>query len=166
MPHRKTARLAGWQVRLLCWSGAALWLTGAAWLVLHYFGRSEGEFGPGTNPLEPWMLKAHGAAMIAALLGFGGLFVVHIVKGWTHRAQRPAGLVLSGLTIVLIATGWLLYYAGGESLREWSSLVHWTLGLASPAVFIWHYVNGKRLRDRPKRSRPRPRPTARAPSPD
>ncbi len=146
MRHRNTARLATWQVRLLVWSGLALWLTGAAWLVVHYFARVEGEFGPEANPLEPWMLKAHGAAMIAALLGLGGLFVAHIGKGWSHRGQRVAGLVLSGFLIVLIATGWLLYYAGDEALRDWSSTLHWIVGLAAPAAFAWHYVNGRKQR--------------------
>jgi cytochrome b561 len=87
-------------------------------------------------------------ALIPALLAIGGLFVAHIPKGWSHRHQRVAGLALSALLAVLVATGYLLYYAGGETLREWSGLVHWTLGLAVPAVFIWHYVNGWRRRSR------------------
>lgn len=148
MPHRRTARLARWQVRLLVSSGGALWLTGAAWLALHYFGQVEGEFGPEASPFEPWMLKLHGAAVIAALLGLGSLFVVHVGKGWAHRSQRPAGLTLSAATIVLILSGWLLYYAGGEGLRSWSGTVHWALGLVAPALFVWHYVNGQRLRAR------------------
>lgn len=153
MPHRKSAKLATWQVRLLVWSGVALWLTGTAWLVLHYFGQVEGEFGYEANPLEPWTLKAHGAAMIAALLGIGGLFVAHIGKGWTHRGQRVPGLVLSAFLVVLTVSGWLLYYAGSEALRVWNSLVHWTVGFAAPAAFMWHYINGKRQRPRSTRDR-------------
>jgi hypothetical protein len=157
MQHRKTARLAAWQVRLLVWSGLALWLSGAVWLGLHYFGEVEGEFGTEPNPLEPWMLKAHGAAMIPALLGLGGLFVVHISKGWAHREQRVAGLVLSAFLVLLVASGWLLYYGGAEGLRESTSVAHWVLGLAAPAAFVWHYANGKRLRS-PARRRPAPTP--------
>ena len=33
MLHLKSAKLARWQIRLLCWSGALLWLSGAAWLL-------------------------------------------------------------------------------------------------------------------------------------
>ena len=29
MLHLKSAKLAGWQLRLVCWSGALLWLSGA-----------------------------------------------------------------------------------------------------------------------------------------
>ena len=146
MPHRRSARLASWQIWLLSLSGLGLWLSGSAWLVLHYFGQTEGEFGPEMNPLEPWMMKMHGFFLIPALLGIGALFVVHIPKGWDHRRQRLAGIALSVALAVLIASGYLLYYAGGEALREWTSLSHWVLGLALPVSFLWHYLNGQAVR--------------------
>lgn len=148
MKHRKTAQLSGWQKWLLCVSGGALWLTGVAWLLLHYFGTVEGQFGPQTNPLEPWMMKLHGLVLIPALLGIGATFVVHIPKGWTHRRQRVVAIVLCSVLAVLVASGYLLYYAGGESLRAWASLVHWSIGLALPAVFAWHWLRGVSLRRR------------------
>lgn len=154
MPHRRTARLARWQIWLLSLSGAGLWLTGSAWLLLHYYGQTEGEFGPEMNPLEPWMMKLHGLFLIPVLLGIGGMFVAHIPKGWSHSAQRLAGIVLTSVLAVLVATGYLLYYAGGEALREWSSLVHWTIGLSLPAIFLWHYINGQLVRRRKKKPAP------------
>jgi hypothetical protein len=145
MQHLRTAKLASWQVQLLIWSGAVLWLTGAAWLVLHYFGRIKGAFGPETNPLEPWMLRLHGLAMIASLLGIGGLLVVHVWKGWSYRHQRLIGSVLMGLVGLLVLTGYLLYYVGDEELRNWISAGHWLVGLLLPAVFIVHYRRRQRL---------------------
>ncbi|MCJ2181591.1 hypothetical protein MTR62_02535 [Novosphingobium sp. 1949] len=150
MPHRRTARLASWQIWLLCLSGTGLWLSGAGWLLLHYYGQVEGEFGPEVNPLEPWMMKLHGLCLIPALLGLGGLFVAHVPKGWNHTAQRLAGIVLSLVLTVLVSSGYLLYYAGGETLRAGSSLTHWVLGLALPGAFVWHYLNGKRVRRKRK----------------
>lgn len=141
MTHTRSARLAKWQIWLLTLSGSILWLSGGAWLLLHYFGRIEGEFGPEINPLEPWMLRLHGAALIPALLGFGGLFVVHMPKGWKDRRQRNIGLGLTALVGLLILTGYLLYYLGSDGLREWASLIHWAIGLAVPIIFIWHYVS-------------------------
>jgi hypothetical protein len=142
--RQSTARLARWQIRLLSLSGGALWLSGGAWLMLRYFGRTPGEFGPQMNPLEPWMMKAHGLALIPALLALGGLFVSHIPKGWKQPHQRIAGVLLATLLGALIASGYLLYYASGESLREWSSIAHWAMGLLLPMVFVWHYVRGLR----------------------
>jgi hypothetical protein len=148
MPNRKTAKLATWQIWLLTLSGTTLWLSGGAWLLLHFYGRIQGEFGPEMNPLEPWMMKAHGLVLIPALLGIGGMFVAHIPKGWTHVHQRVAGVALCALLAVLIISGYMLYYVGDEALRGWSSLIHWALGLGLPAIFIWHYLNGLRARRR------------------
>lgn len=148
MPHRKTARLSRWQFWLLTLSGSALWLTGVVWLVLHYFGQIQGEFGPEENPVDPWMLRLHGFALILALLGIGSMFVAHIPKGWTHRAQRVAGIVLSAFLCTLIVSGYMLYYVSSDDLRQWTSLIHWAVGLPLPAIFIWHYLNGLRARRR------------------
>lgn len=148
MPNRRTARLARWQIWLLTVPGSGLWLTGAAWLLLHYFGQTQGEFGPETNPVEPYMMKLHGFFLIPALLGIGGMFVVHIPKGWTHIHQRIAGIALCGVLGLLIASGYLLYYIGNETARSWASLAHWCVGLGLPAIFLWHYLNGQSARGR------------------
>lgn len=139
MPHRKSARLAGWQIRMLVWSGLLLWLTGLGWLGFHYFGRVEGEFGPEINPLEIWMLRLHGLLVIPAYLGLGSLLVAHIPLGWKDRSQRPAAIVLLGVFALLIVSGYALYYTGSVALREATSLFHWIAGLAAPLAFVWHY---------------------------
>lgn len=151
MLHQRSARLAAWQIWTLSLSGAGLWLTGAIWLVLHYFFEIEGEYGTETNPLEPWMLKIHGLLLIPALLALGGLLVVHIPKGWRQKSQRSAGLILTAILIILILSGYLLYYAGDADLRQVSSLVHWLFGLFVPAAFIWHRTRNAALRRKHKR---------------
>lgn len=152
MPHTRSAKLARWQIMVLTISGALLWLSGAGWLLLHYFGQVQGEFGVETNPLEPWFLRLHGLVLIPALLGFGGLFIVHIPKGWKDKSQRVAGVTLTAVFGVLIATGYMLYYVGEETVRDWTSIIHWAIGLGSPAIFIWHYL-GRYARKAKKRSR-------------
>ena len=156
MPNLRSAKLASWQIWLLSLSGGGLWLTGAAWLLLHYFGQQPGEFGPAMNPLEPWMMILHGLVVVPLLLGVGGMFVAHIPKGWAFTHQRIAGIALGLVLVVLTVSGYLLYYLGDEALRAASSLIHWAIGLALPAVFVWHYVNGQRARRAVKAKRPRP----------
>lgn len=153
MPHRKSARLARWQIWLLTLSGLALWSTGVVWLILHYYGQVQGEFGPEENPVDPWLLRLHGLALIFALLGIGAMFVAHIPKGWTHRVQRVAGIALCSFLVVLIISGYMLYYVSGDDLRQWTSIVHWSVGLPLPAIFAWHYVNGLRDRNRTRGQR-------------
>ena len=153
MPNTRSARLARWQIMLLTISGASLWLSGAAWLLLHYYGQVQSEFGPETNPLEPWFLRIHGLVLIPALLGFGGLFVVHMPKGWNNRYQRYVGIALTTASAILILTGYMLYYVGDEGLRDWTSIIHWVLGLGVPALFIWHYLHGVSKRRAAQRKR-------------
>ena len=153
MPNHRTARLAKWQIWLLSLSGAGLWLSGVAWLLLHYFGQRQGAFGPEAHPAEPWMMKAHGLFLIPALLGIGGMFVAHIPKGWSHNHQRVAGIALGAVLLVLVGSGYLLYYVGDETARAWTSIAHWCVGLGLPAVFLWHYWNGLNARRRHLRLR-------------
>lgn len=138
MPRRLSAKLPRWHLNLLTYAGGLLWLSGAVWLLLHYYFQTNGEFGPTSNPLEPWLLRLHGLVLIPALLGIGGLFVAHIPKGWTHPRQRTIGLILGGVLIVLIASGYLLYYVGGEDARPLISVIHWVIGLCLPLVYLLH----------------------------
>ena len=95
--------------------------------------------------MEPWMLRIHGAALVAALLGTGSLLVVHVWRGWQYRSQRAVGVALLSLVGLLVLTGYLLYYAGDEWGRPWISIVHWVCGLGSPLLFAWHYIAAKKL---------------------
>jgi len=145
MLHLKSAKLARWQVRLIVTSGVFLWLSGAVWLWLHYFGQKEGDFGPEINPLEPWMLRLHGAAMQVALIALGTLLVVHVWRGWGYRSQRVVGSLLVALIAALILTGYGLYYFGDDTWRPLVSLLHWGVGLAILPIFLMHYTSGRRL---------------------
>ena len=158
MPERRRTQLAGWQIWLLSLSGGILWVSGVAWLLLHYFGQTEGDFGLEANPFEPWMMRLHGLAMIPLLMGAGSLLVEHIPTGWASGKQRILGSGLGSLLILLTISGYMLYYVGSEDLRGWTSLLHWAIGLALPLIFVWHYVRGKRLgaaQDRLSRDRGR-----------
>ena len=149
MRHRLSARLASWQIWLLSLAGGLLWLSGVAWLVLYYFGRSDGDLGPRTNPAEVWMLRLHGLVLLPGLLALGGLMVSHIPLGWVQRRQRMLGVLLSSVLAVLIVSGYLLYYLGDEGLRADASVIHWAFGLALPACFFLHYIRGLHLRRGP-----------------
>lgn len=139
MPHTKSGRLSWWQLWLIMGSGAILWLTGAAWVLLHYFGEVQGEFGPETNPAQPWLLRLHGLVLIPAILALGSLLVVHIPKGWGDKGQRVVGIALTVFFGALVLSGYMLYYVGDDSLRDFSSLFHWVIGILIPAIFLWHY---------------------------
>lgn len=124
-------------------AGLGLWLSGIAWLLLHYFARRQTEFGPAPHPLEHWSLVLHGAFAFAGLWVFGMLWSAHVSGAWKTRRHRVTGGATFALVTVLILTGFLLYYAGGDESRAWISLAHWALGLGLPAIFLWHRLARK-----------------------
>ena len=120
---------------------AILFATGSAWWVAQaYVGRDN---SPIVASAAPWLLKVHGAAAMAALAVLGTLYPLHIIRGWRARRNRVWGGVLAAVCGVLVATGYLLYYAGGETVREAASAIHIWLGLGFPVVLIVHIWRGR-----------------------
>ena len=136
-------RLGPWHQGAVYGATAALAVTGSVWLVLHYFLPVSGEYGPQIHPLEPWMLRLHGAAAMAGLIIYGSLLPVHIRRAWSIRRNIVLGIGLISIMLLLTVTGYLLYYAGDENTRPVISAAHWILGLVVPALLAWHVVSGR-----------------------
>lgn len=115
-----------------------LWVTGAVWLLAHYFLVYEGPFGPNPHPLEFWSIAAHGAFGFASLWLLGLLWSVHIPAGWRSLRRRWTGSIMFGVSGFLIVSGYLLYYLGSAEMIPVVALLHWGIGLACPALFLLH----------------------------
>jgi hypothetical protein len=149
MPSPTTGRLISfklerWHRRSVYATGILLLLSGAAWLVLHYFMRPVTEFGESVNPLEPWTMKLHGAAAMASLFFVGSLLHMHV-----RRALRAGRNVVTGWAMIatlsaLALTGYGLYYVAGESDRPLWSLLHWSVGFVVALLFVVHVLVGRR----------------------
>jgi hypothetical protein len=87
-----------------------------------------------------------GAASMAILVLIGMLLNGHVRFAWRARRNRANGLIFLSVFAVLIATGYGLYYAGGEKLRAWTSLIHLAVGLALPFFLLTHIFLGRRTR--------------------
>ena len=125
---------------------AGVWLSGGLWLLFHYFLQKQGEFGPSTNPLEPWWLKMHGAFAFASLWMGGLIWGVHITRFWPGRRRRWSGSILTAVFALLILTGYLLYYVADDHARPMISYIHWIIGLLCPTLFLWHRWARTRVR--------------------
>jgi hypothetical protein len=136
-------RLGPWHQGAVYGATAALAVSGIIWLVLHYFLAVPGEYGPQIHPLEPWMLRLHGAAAMAGLIIYGSLLPVHVRRAWSIRRNIVLGIGLVAVMLLLTVTGYLLYYSGDENTRPLISAVHWILGLVVPALLVWHIVSGR-----------------------
>jgi hypothetical protein len=135
-------RLRPWQRRWADVAGAALLASGLAWLALHYtVGAGAGEL---PHPAEPWAMRVHGLAAMAALFAFGLLAAGHVPHGWRltqhrrGRRQRRLGLALCGLGALLVASGYALYYLVPEGARPATGLAHSAAGVLMAGVLVWH----------------------------
>jgi hypothetical protein len=153
-------RLSTGHRRWTYWSAAGLFASGVLWLVFHYFVRTHGEYGDTAHPLEIWWLRAHGAFAMLVLVVMGSLLPVHVRRGWHQRKNLFAGCALAALALLLIATGYALYYVGDEVTRPWISALHWSIGLGAPLVLIWHAWSGRRARSALGQYHRRGRPAA------
>jgi hypothetical protein len=137
-------RLGARQRRVVYASFSVLWLSGALWLLFHYFLQRPGTFGHEPHALEPWWLRLHGLAMMAALVTAGSVAVHHAGRAWRLGKNRSVGALLSAILLWLAVTGYALYYFSSDDNRTWLPLLHWLPGLALPLAVAWHVRRGQR----------------------
>jgi hypothetical protein len=145
-PHQRSMRLSPCHRRLAYSVLALAWLTGILWLVFHYFLNRQGEFGSEPHPLEAWWLRLHGVAAFASLWLGGLLWGLHVRPGLTRPNRRTSGIVLIALFALLVLSGYLLYYAGADWLRDGVRLVHWLVGLFLVLPFLIHSLRARAAR--------------------
>jgi hypothetical protein len=123
--------LRPWQRWLLYSASAVLLLTGVCWALLHYGG---------VHPYlsEAGLMKWHGAAAMALLVAIGSVLPAHVPTGWVAMRSRTSGTTMLAGCGLLAVTGYVLYYAGNETVREAASYVHLALGLVLPLVLGTH----------------------------
>lgn len=120
-------------------TGALLFASGMAWLGLHYEA-------PERTAAAALTLEVHGGAAMAVLFVAGGVLALHAPSAWRERKNRASGALLAAALALLTASAFLLYYAGGDALREQASLVHWAIGAAAPLLVWLHLALGRRTR--------------------
>ena len=154
-PHQAGLRLSPRRRRTLYAVVGGAWATGILWLIFHYFMTRPGEFGSEPHPLEAWWLRLHGACAFAVLWVGGMLWAVHIRPALSRPGKRISGLLLLGMFALLAATGYLLYYAVDDGLRDAVRWAHWLTGILLVAVLGVHVIRARAKRERLIRERDR-----------
>lgn len=144
--HSINLRLERWHRRAIYLSTALLLVSGAAWLLLRYFMRPVGEFGQLPHPLEPWSMKLHGGAAMLMLFFLGSLLNSHIRRAIKGDRNLVTGWGMVAVMLLLVATGFGLYYIAGDSDRPLWSAIHWIIGLGASVLFLLHIIIGRRSR--------------------
>jgi len=154
--HSVNLRLERWHRRAVYLSTALLLASGAAWLILRYFLRPVGAFGELPHPLEAWSMTLHGGAAMLMLFFLGSLLNAHVRRAVKSGRNLVTGWGMVAVMLLLIATGFGLYYIAGDGDRASWSAVHWIVGLSAGVLFALHVVLGhrSRMQDVPYRGRP------------
>lgn len=118
--------------------GVLLWLSGAVWLVLHYVFPESTAFGPLPNPWEAPLMRAHGLIAVCAVFLIGWMMAAHVTVRWASERNRRSGLVLGAAALLLILSGYALYYTTG-SPHDAAALAHEAIGVLSPAAALAHW---------------------------
>lgn len=131
-------RLSKIHRHVLFWTIGTLLVTGTVWALLHYLPGAIGAGEDAARAAAVWVMKLHGAAAMLGLLMLGSLLPLHIKTGWQTRLNTKSGVGMLLSAFLLVATGWILYYAGSESVRKAGSLVHLLLGFVLPILLPVH----------------------------
>jgi len=122
---------------------ALLFFTGAIWAYWNYLVAQPSDL---VTSARTWAMKIHGAAAMVILLLIGTLLTGHVKFAWRARRNRGSGVFLLFIFGILTISGYMLYYAGGEKLRAWTSWIHLAVGLALPILLVIHILLGKKTR--------------------
>ena len=118
--------------------GTVLWLTGAVWFVLHYVFPQSTAFGPLPNRWEAPLMRAHGLIAVGAVFLIGWMMAAHVTARWASARNRRSGLVLGGAALLLILSGYALYYTTG-SPHDAAALAHEAIGVLFPLAALAHW---------------------------
>ena len=102
----------------------------------------------GSRRVAAACMAVHGSATMVLLVLVGAVAALHAPTGWRERKNRLSGAIFTLTLSVLVATGAMLYYAGGEGLRSVASVVHWAIGCAVLLFGALHVWLGRRSRAR------------------
>jgi hypothetical protein len=108
---------------------AALWLTGAGWLLLHYALAKPDEFGVIRHPLEAPTVLAHGIIALLALFLLGWFAGRHVGAAGSGR-RIASGWLLTLLLAALVLAGCAQLFVTSAPVQSALAVVHWVLGLA------------------------------------
>lgn len=127
-------------LRLTLWAAfAALWATGCLWLALHLGLEKQTEFGPLPSPWEAPVMRIHGWLAVVGVFLLGWIGGSHALERWTARRNRNSGLVLAVTGVLLVVSGYALYYTT-DRVQSAAAVVHEVLGGAAILLALLHWV--------------------------
>lgn len=120
-----------------------LWVSGVAWLVLHLVFEPRNEFGPLPHPWEAPLMVVHGVLAVGGVFLLGWLGAGHVLERWRQARSRASGWTLLGWAVLLVVSGYALYYSVGPVHAGCASVHEW-LGVGAIIVALAHWLRIRR----------------------
>lgn len=143
--------MKSWLVTSLYSILGLLFLSGAGWLILHWFFQVPTQFGSAPHPLQPGILIVHGVLGIVAVFLVGWVAGAHVVTNWARKVSRGSGIAMIATLAILTVTGFGIYYLTAELVARVDAFVHEIVGLAGILPALIHWLPNRRA---PKLRRP------------
>ncbi len=134
-------------------AGAALWLSGCAWLAAHYFFAQVTDFGVLPHPWEAPLLHLHGWLGGAGVFLLGFVTARHVTDRCLQPIRRLSGWSMVGVAALLLLTGYALYYTTG-GVHDGAALLHEVIGAPAILFAITHWRRGAAAAARSRAARP------------
>ena len=90
----------------------------------------------------------HGWSIPSFLIVFGIIWRVHILRGWRLKKNILSGLFTLLIFLILIVTGWTIYYSGSDEVQKKVAALHTWLGLAVSFILLIHVFLGWQTREK------------------
>ena len=120
-----------------------LWVSGLLWLLLDLFFERRGAFGWEPHPLQPPVLLAHGVLAVLSLYVLGWVSSHHALRRWLEGSRRLSGGALLTATLLLIITGFALFFLVDDEWQRTAKLAHEVLGGLVTLIALQHWVIGR-----------------------
>jgi hypothetical protein len=124
-----------------------VFLSGVSWAWVQHLDEG-GQATEALRQTKPWLIAIHGLSAMAFVLLLGTLLVSHVRRAWKAGRNRKNGGPFLAAISLLTLSGYALYYAGNETVRDLASDFHLWLGVAAPALLFWHIRSGRNAVDR------------------
>lgn len=131
-----------------------LWLSGCAWLVLDQFFKRPGQFGFAPSPWQPPLLLLHGVVAIFGMYLLGWVTARHVVRWWPGRLRRRSGATLTLFLLLLVTSGFALFFLSDDRWQRFTAVSHDLLGVAVTVFGVQHWFFARRRDMRNAASRP------------
>lgn len=138
-PHGPPWRISPRLRQSTIWVSVSLWVSGGVWMLLHYFWQQPGEFGVTPHPLQPTLMRLHGVLAVAGVFLLGWLCARHIIEAWRQRGLRYSGIALLTISILLVASGYALYYLSDGTLHSVAGIAHQVIGVSGCVFALVHW---------------------------